>query len=333
VSGEKASSPVLSVMTQNLYVGIDVTPIVNARPSDMPDLVATAYASVQATDFKQRAEVIAKAVAKHAPHVLALQEAALWCMRTPSSLADGGGWRAATEPKWNFTALLIDALWQYGVHYREVGRMVSVNAQSPLRLDGALSDLRMIDHTTMLVLEDDEFRVLGVTADRYAAHLSVRIANDMVTRYRGYVAIDAQLAGHQVRIVDTHLEPLSDSLQITQCEELLAGPAAHDGRIVVAGDFNSPADGLGTPTYGKVRAAGFGDVWASVGSGEGFTCCQDTGLANAESELSDRRDFIFFRGGLKPLAADLILNNGDARTPAGIWASDHAGLVGRFALV
>lgn len=332
MNGESAS-PVLSVMTQNLFVGIDVAPIVGARASELPDLVAASYERVLATDFTQRAEVIAKAVAQHSPHVLALQEAALWCMRTPSSLTDGGGWRAATEPKWNFTGLLIDALWQCGVHYREAGRMVSVNAQSPLRLDGALSDLRMIDHTTMLVREDDDFRVLGVTAERYAAHLNVRIANDTVTRYRGYVAIDAQLAGHQVRIIDTHLEPLSDSLQVSQSEELLAGPAAHDGRIVVAGDFNSPADGLGTATYGKMRAAGFGDAWASVGHGEGFTCCQNTDLGNAQSELSDRRDFLFFRGGLKPLSADMVLDNGDARTKAGIWASDHAGVVGRFALV
>jgi endonuclease/exonuclease/phosphatase family metal-dependent hydrolase len=328
-----ASSPILSVMTQNLYVGVDMMALHNSKPNEMPDLVTASYEQAMATDFTARVQVISAAMARHAPHVLALQEAALWCMRTPSSLTDGGGWRAATEPKWNFAALLIDALWQYGAHYREAGRMVSVNTQAPLRLDGALSDLRMIDHTTMLVREDKEFRVLDVTAQRFAAHLSVPIANDIVKRYRGYVAIDAELAGQPVRIVDTQLEPLSDSLQVEQSEELLAGPAAHEGRIVVAGDFNSPADGLGTPTYGKMRAAGFGDAWASVGDGAGFTCCQDTGLANARSELSDRRDFLFFRGGLKPLSADMILSDGDARTTSGIWASDHAGVVARFALV
>lgn len=331
--GEKASSPILSVMTQNLYVGIDVIPLLNAKPSELPDLAAASYAAVLATDFTQRVEVIAEAMARHAPHVLALQEAALWCMRTPSSLSDGGGWRAATEPKWNFTAMLINALWQRGARYREAGRMVSVNAQAPIRVDGTLSDLRMIDHTTMLVREDDDFRVVDVSAERFSTHLTMPIANDLVKRYRGYVAIDALLAGEPVRIVDTQLEPLGDSLQVAQGEELLAGPAAHDGRIIVAGDFNSPADGLGTPTYSRLRAAGYGDIWASVGHGEGFTCCQDTALDNAQSALSDRRDFLFFRGGLKPLSAEMVLDNGDARTSSGIWASDHAGLVGRFALV
>ena len=333
MSGETASSPILSVMTQNLYTGIDVMPMVNSTASDLPSVAAAVYQQVIATDFTARVEVIAEAMARHSPHVLALQESALWCMRTPSSLSDGGGWRAATEPKWNYTALLIDALWQRGVHYREAGRMVSANTQAPVRVDGTLTDLRFIDHTTMLVREDNAFRVVGVSAERFAAHMTVPITGDLVKRYRGYVAIDALLSGEPVRIVDTHLEPLADSLQVAQSEELLAGPAAHDGRIVVAGDFNSSADGQGTPTYGKMRAAGFGDVWASVGQGEGFTCCQDTGLANAESALSDRRDFVFFRGGLKPLSADLILDNGAARTTAGIWASDHAGLVGRFALV
>ena len=34
MAGETASSPILSVMTQNLYVGIDVMPIVNAKASE-----------------------------------------------------------------------------------------------------------------------------------------------------------------------------------------------------------------------------------------------------------------------------------------------------------
>jgi hypothetical protein len=43
--------------------------------------------------------------------------------------------------------------------------------------------------------------------------------------------------------------------------ELMALLASEKRRLVVVGDFNSRADGTGTPTYAYVTGSGFTDVW------------------------------------------------------------------------
>lgn len=95
---------------------------------------------------------------------------------------------------------------------------------------------------------------------------------------RGWASVDVKLRDKSFRFVTTHLEgsapPEAAAIQVAQGRELLAGPAATDLPVVLVGDFNSRADGRGTPTYGNLTSAGFDDAWLHAGPSEvGLTCC------------------------------------------------------------
>jgi endonuclease/exonuclease/phosphatase (EEP) superfamily protein YafD len=143
-------------------------------------------------------------------------------------------------------------------------------------------------------------------------------------------------------VASTHLEaleiPALPQLQLAQADQLLAALANQPVPVVLLGDFNSAADGSTTPTYAAVQAAGYLDSWLSRhGQEPGFTCCQQADLRNARSQLSQRIDFVFWREAPAPApsAARLVAGPVDdelvgadpgARTAAGLWPSDHAGV-------
>ena len=55
---------VLKVMSRNIYIGADVDVVLEAEDfTDIPILVAAAYATVQKTDFNKRAELLAEEIA------------------------------------------------------------------------------------------------------------------------------------------------------------------------------------------------------------------------------------------------------------------------------
>ena len=100
------------------------------------------------------------------------------------------------------------------------------------------------------------------------------------------MAIDAKIHGRVVRVVSTHLEPISPPVQIAQALELLSGPAQTTLPLIMLGDFNSAADGSTTATYGLLTAAGLVDTWNAAHPGDpGLTCCQAADLLNATYEL------------------------------------------------
>jgi endonuclease/exonuclease/phosphatase family metal-dependent hydrolase len=138
--------------------------------------------------------------------------------------------------------------------------------------------------------------------------------------------------GNKIRIISTHLEPISPSIQILQATELLNGPGNTRLPLVLIGDFNSNADGTGTATYANLITAGFKDSWSVQGQGEASTCCQHADLLNPESALSRRIDFVLFRGDVKVQAVQITGNTPEERTSSNLWPSDHAGLVAKLKL-
>src|SRR5215213_42016 len=70
----------LRVMTQNLYLGADLTPALRPTntPSDFLAAVAAIYASSQANAFPLRAAALAKEIDKHEPDLIGLQEVSRW---------------------------------------------------------------------------------------------------------------------------------------------------------------------------------------------------------------------------------------------------------------
>ena len=73
-----ATGAELTVMTQNLFIGVDVATVLSVDdPDEVADVIDGLLAEALASDFPTRAEAIARTIAQYTPDVIGLQEAAL----------------------------------------------------------------------------------------------------------------------------------------------------------------------------------------------------------------------------------------------------------------
>jgi Endonuclease/Exonuclease/phosphatase family len=322
LSVNSASS--IDVLDWNLYVGTDLTAVVQALLSqdptdDLPALL-NGIATLQETAFPVRAEAIADAIARAKPQVVGLQEASdIDIDLTPLGLP--------VKVDLDFLAILQAALASRGLDY-QVGASVQNFSATPF------PGISLLDHDVLLV---DPERVNLVAADgrNYAANIGMVAPG--VNLIRGWVAVTAEVDGSIVTFVNTHLEvgegtPLS-LLRAAQATELMAvvGTATP---VVVMGDFNDPPSSL---MHQVVTGAGFTDVWSEFHPGvEGLTCCHLPDLSDKVARFDQRIDYLFARGLGHPRAglqgsmkllgahpADHV--SGSSHT---LWPSDHAGLIG-----
>lgn len=321
----------VTVMTRNVFIGTDLGPVFAAQ--SFPELVGattTAFLEVQATRFPERAQALADEIAVARPDVVGLQEAML--IRTDAP-ADGAA-TPAEAVAWDYLEILLAALADRGLDYEPAA--VVVNADGP-ELPTALGfDVRPTDRDVILVNRDrrPRVKVSNSQAANFAARVTLPTFAGPVQLPRGWAAVDLKLRGQRFRVVNTHLEGFSAAVQVAQASELLAGAAATTLPTLLIGDFNSRADGTGTPTYGLLRGAGFDDAWAALHPGDaGLTCCWETHLRSPVPPFDERIDFVLFRGRLRALAAEIVGEDPVAdRTPSGLFHSDHAGVVARLRL-
>ena len=325
----------LKLLTRNLYLGADLTPLFGVTtPPQLFTAVQQVFATVQATDFPARAKVLADEIAASDPHIVGLQEATLWRSQTPSDFPSAPN---APDIAYDFLALLLDELTARGKAYAAVATVQNDDAEAPQITPGGLQDIRITDHDVILARTDlpaHVFSVSNAQSDNFSANLT--IPNPLlgaITVTRGWTRVDVSLHGQMVRVVNTHLERNHPLIQVAQGNELLAGPLDTSLPTVLLGDLNSAADGIGavpgqsdTPTYATMLAAGFADAAVTKGERPGFTCCQAADLANATSHLSERVDFVLTRGEIEVSSANRVGDDPNARTPSGLWPSDHAGV-------
>ncbi|SRR6266705_988213 len=327
----------LKVMTQNLYLGADISDGLAA--TDLSQLVAAAtrqFAMVQATDFPERATAIADEIAATTPDLLGLQEAVLWRSQTP---ADFSPTPNATHVEFDYVQLLLDALAAKGLHYAPIPGATATNTDVEVPRQLAASpptyqDIRLTDRDVLLARTDlpaSQLSVAGGTAAAFATQLSFPSPLlGSITILRSWVAADARLDGRTIRVVDTHLESLSDPVNAAQGRELLQGPLSTPLPVVLVGDLNSAAP-TGA-TYAQLTGAGLTDAWtAAKAKDPGLTCCQQEDLRNPASRLDQRIDFVMYRGAFEPQTISLMGARPGDRTPAGLWPSDHAGVYAKLA--
>jgi endonuclease/exonuclease/phosphatase family metal-dependent hydrolase len=325
-------------MTQNMYLGSSLNPALEAKtPEAFIEAVAQIYATVQYTNFPQRAQAIANEVKEEAPDLIGLQEVTKW--------TTGG---VNPPPGYDFLAILQSDLEARGLHYSVAA--VSHNANigpAPLALaeQGCVQpgpvitcSVQLEDRDVILVNDDTP----GLTwsnpqSGHYATQQTIESPVGPLSFDRGWASIDARLRQQPFRFVDTHLETEeSPSVQEAQANEFLAGPG-RGGTIVVTGDFNSAADGSTTTTYAQLTAPGrFRDSWNEKLLGPGISCCQESNtpplapgaLNNPVSTLRTRIDLILSRGAARSSGdeAELIGDSPFQATPP-FWPSDHAGVV------
>jgi endonuclease/exonuclease/phosphatase family metal-dependent hydrolase len=331
----------LTVMTRNLYLGADLTPVLVAVASGSNLVAATsgAWAKVQITNFSLRAIALAEEIAATQPDVIGLQEVFLWRVGPPDSLLPGGG-IPATTVVYDFLETLRAELASRGLDYHLASATEHLDMELP-----AVDLLRGAAPTQFLIdVRATDRDVILTRADLHTAHPSsgqFRLQNlapiPGTHRFilRGWASVEVKFHGEWLRLVDTHTETSAagkgvfNALQISELVDMLAGEPLP---VVVLGDLNAPgalAEDSGSPGYRDlIERGGFSDSWHALHPDEpGFSCCRSETLTALASRLHERIDYVLFRGPISPRAATLVGVDGSEMV-GGLWPSDHAGVVG-----
>jgi endonuclease/exonuclease/phosphatase family metal-dependent hydrolase len=322
-------------MTRNLYLGTPLTQIFSATtPQQLLTEATNAWVNVLQSDFPSRAEALVDEIATEMPDLVGMQEVTLYRI----SSVPGG---PATNVALDFLAILEAELAERDLPYEVAAQVSAFDGQLPVMVGPNFPadsrNLRLTDRDVILARTDLPSSQLDVSNPRsglFTAKLQIPIlggAGGTLTIDRGWTAVDVATQGRTFTFLDTHLEAFHPVVQQLQSLELLAGPAATSGPIMMVGDFNSPADGSGTTSYANIVGAGFTDVWSAKFDDPGYTCCHDGDLISPAGDLTERIDILFYRGaGLHAVGAEIVGEEEADKTTAGLWPSDHAGVVGRI---
>lgn len=324
-----------TVLTQNAYVGVDLTRLLDARSLDDVRRIAGDFIDqVDPARYEARAGAIASAIVSADADVVALQEVAT--VRTGAARGtDSGG--TTTERSGavlaDFLAGIRSALSDRGADYEVAAEAVSTEIELPTGSEEAAREVvRLTDRDVLLVRGDHGVR--ASETGRYDAGLSLPILGTdfEFSLRRGYGLADVAVNGVGFTAVSTHLESVSGSIRRQQAGELLDALPA-DGPVVVGGDFNSGPGGP-TRTYDHLTSS-LNDAYAALRpDADGYTCCQAADLRNDRSRLSRRIDAVLYRGEVSPTGVrrvghepeDRVAVERDGETVR-LWPSDHAGVV------
>jgi hypothetical protein len=333
--------PGVRVLSQNLYVGLDVFPVLGAAPEEIPFVVASAFADFVANRPDDRMAALANEIALVQPHLVGLQEVVELFEQSPSDAILGQTTPNATDEVIDFLDVLLAELAGRGLRYEVALRQLGADIELP-RFDGvvdgepAFSDVRT--RFSDIILRRRGVPTEPLFAINYAVGLPVPSLPGLIIP-RNAVAVTATVDGTELRFVSTHLEPLVPGLpddsqpqlgQVLELIERLATGHRPELPTIVVGDFNSVAP-AGT-SASLMEAAGYTDVWTvrePLGQ-SGNTCCQDVVLDNPESQLSERIDYVWTQN-LELRSPVLAFTIGDqpmfrTKSQPRLWPSDHAGV-------
>jgi endonuclease/exonuclease/phosphatase family metal-dependent hydrolase len=327
------------VSTRNMYVGTDFSEIFAAP--DLPTLlveVAEAFGEVQASNVEARIHAIAHEIKTTKPELVSLQEVALW----QTGPFDPGS-PSANTVAYDYLQMLLDELNKSdSLQYEAVAVLTNLVAEAPAIGPTGLFDVRFTDRLVLLVRKDlgqQNFNLQNVVAQHFSTVLSVPTASlGVITIPRGYISADIERCGQTVRFVTAHLESFEEQLglpfpifRFLQATELLQGPAATSGPVVLAGDFNADAENPSDPTYQLLLSGGFSDVWEAASPQEpGFTWPLFLDTPLVYTSATQRLDLVLTRGGLQGKSADIVGERDT--TQVSPMASDHAGVVATLEL-
>lgn len=321
-------------MTRNLYLGTDFNVILGAQsPQEIPVRVSQFFANVQATNYPERVKALADEIAANRPHLIGLQEVALYRMQTPSDYLTGVTTPNASTVVLDFLGLLEAELAARDLPYKVVNESVNVDEELP----GARSATEFYDLRLTLrnvILARPNVRTTASDVGTFDAELVIPIGGTTASFTRSYGWVDAIVAGVPFRFVNAHLETeAAPAIQEAQASEILQIVNDLEEPVIMVGDFNSAADGSTTGSYAHLTSR-LTDAFALTNPGDvGYTCCQAADLMNTESALTRRIDLILYRGNINVAWSQRVGEATSDRTPSGLWPSDHAGVAAKINIV
>lgn len=329
---DKPSGPVeVTLMTRNIYLGANIFALSQAKSrQEVPAVAGQLYATVQQTNFPERAEALAKEIADKNPALVGLQEVSLYRTQHPSDFFSNGAVNALVD-SYDFINILQQKLKDKGLDYRIAARVKNGDSELPAQLSSDpndLTDIRLTDYDVILARGDVE--TSEQVEQNYVHSAQVGVGGSSVTFTRGFTKVAANVSGAKFTFVNSHLEGIMPANE-EQAHELVDILAGLPRPLVLVGDLNT-GPGSSTPAYGIISDAGYTDAWTVAGSGPGFSCCVNDKVNTTDTSLFDERiDLMFYAGdGLQPIAAEVVGDELADRTPSGLWPSDHAGTVITF---
>jgi endonuclease/exonuclease/phosphatase family metal-dependent hydrolase len=346
VQADPVPRPV-KVMTRNLYLGADLTPALAATtPEQLAIATTVIWENVMATNFPERAQLLAYEIADADPDLIGLQEAAIWQTQFPADGPPILGGTPAETPFYDYLQLLLDELEAIGTPYVVVSSQEEADIESTT-LGGF--DIRLTQQDVILAKASKiDAGELDCTKDQGAQYpsaiqLQLPLLGGLVfvESTRGYVWADCVVNERAFRFVNTHLEAFSAGRRAQQAGFLAQfGPASTTSQpVVLVGDLNSdPNDGSSTPPDPTpnnlainllMGTFGYVDTWTQVNPGSpGFTSGFNEFVDDPDaSGLSKRIDHVMTRPQVTVRTSRVTGTDPDNRSIDGLWPSDHAGLI------
>ena len=330
--------PQLTVLTRNLYLGTGLDDAIGATTREqLVEAVTQDWANVLATDLPARAGALADEIAAARPDVVGLQEVTLWRDQTPGDITSTVT-PNATHVVFDFLALLQAELVARDVPYTAVSASTNADVEFPRHGDSptGLVDVRATDRDVILVRAGLAAEFGNPRHGHYDAVLRLPSVSGEVASLRGWASIDYRPGTRSsVRFLATHLEVQTPesaaAVQERQGAELLALVDASPYPVIALGDFNTPASGEGTPTYGRLTAV-LRDAWAAARPTDaGPTCCQEELLTNRDGAESRRIDLILTSEDW-PVDGASVVGDEPFQDVAPRWATDHLGVTARITI-
>ena len=305
----------ICVATYNLYLGADLSVLLGDATGERLDAYrADVERQLDVTAFPGRAPAIARILVREQVDLVGLQEVCTW--------------RADGELLWDYTAELLEALEALGEPYDVVVSLPTFHGSGEVDRAGRAVTMQLEGHNTILRRRGSAVRVEATDSRIYGSALSVRLMGALeISIDRGWCAASCTVDGEPggFTFVDTHTEAYDAGPRNEQRAELVDALPG-EPPLVLVGDFNAHPDRVGMP-------AELVDAWLAAGNpSEGrdaATCCQAGDLANPESQLTERIDYIWVRDVVVE-SCTRVGADAEDRTENGLWPSDHAGLVARL---
>jgi endonuclease/exonuclease/phosphatase family metal-dependent hydrolase len=352
---KKAKKPKLKTMTMNVYLGADLTPILEANNvNDAVDAGGEIANQVDRTNFPLRAQALAQEILSTRPDLVGLQEVALW--RTQPVNVAAINTPSASEVEYNFLQLLLGELNKSGNNYEAVVVKQEFDAEFPVNDDtsdgqsglaGADHNQRLTMHDVILRRVDSKAKVSNPNSGTFATLLRVSVAQGAATFdvTRGWTAVDVKLKGtKKFRFVNTHLEAFDSSgqnptntgqslgrgqIRAAQASELVGagGPANTPGTDILVGDINSDDDTVqpngDRDAYNVLLAAGLLERTTA----NPLSCCLDDPNLVQPGGFDHQVDHIMTDNKKVKLKRSTVLGLNPVN---GLFPSDHAAVFSKL---